>query len=60
MNQEQINQLSKIYNTLCLIETKGENSILMGNCLQALQQFIRDSVALSLAEEEQNLDKKEE
>lgn len=60
MNQEQINQLSKIYNTLCLIETKGENTIIMGNCLAALQSFIRESAAMTIQQEEQNLDKKEE
>lgn len=52
MNQEQINQLSKIYNTLCLIETKGENTIIMGNCLAALQSFIRESTAMTIQQEE--------
>ena len=37
MTQEQINQLIRIYNTLCTVETKGENTIIMGECLRAIQ-----------------------
>lgn len=40
MNNEKIVRLSQIYNTLCLIEVKGENAVHMGRCLEALQDFI--------------------
>lgn len=47
MNQKQITriqiqQLSKIYNSLTLISTKGQDTINMANCLQALYQLIND------------------
>ena len=35
-----INELSKLYNTLMLIETKGENTKLMSNCIQYLEGLI--------------------
>lgn len=42
MDKEKIVYLTQIYNTLCLIETKGENSIHMGRCLEALRDFISE------------------
>jgi hypothetical protein len=33
-------KLRKLYNTLTLIETKGENTKLMGVCLQFVEQLI--------------------
>jgi hypothetical protein len=36
MTQEQIIALAQIYNSLMCIETKGENTILMGKCLLKL------------------------
>ena len=30
--------LTKLYNTLCMIETKGENTKIMGQCLQFIEQ----------------------
>lgn len=35
-----INELSKLYNTLMLIETKGENTKIMSNCIQYLEGLI--------------------
>ena len=35
-----VEKLSKLYNTLALIETKGENTKIMGNCLQFLEGMI--------------------
>lgn len=35
-----IETLLKIQNTLSLVETKGQNTILMANCLTALDQVI--------------------
>lgn len=34
------NELTKLYNTLLLIETKGENTKVMAQCLQYLEQLI--------------------
>ena len=41
VTQEQLIQLSRIYNTLMTIETKGENTIVMGDCLRALQESVQ-------------------
>ena len=35
-----VNELTKLYNTLALIETKGENTKIMAQCLQYLEQLI--------------------
>lgn len=40
MTQEQIITLAQIYNILMTIETKGNNTIIMANCLEALKQLI--------------------
>ena len=34
------NELTKLLNTLMLIETKGENTKIMAQCLQYLEQLI--------------------
>lgn len=34
------NELTKLYNTLMLIETKGENTKIMAQCLQYIEQLI--------------------
>lgn len=38
-------KLTKLYNTLAQIETKGENTKLMAACLNFTQQLIAESVA---------------
>lgn len=35
-----VNELTRLYNTLMLIETKGENTKTMAQCLQYLEQMI--------------------
>lgn len=40
MNMNDANQLTRIYNTLLLIKTSGEDTITMGNCLQAFKTFL--------------------
>ena len=35
-----VNELRKLYNTLMLIETKGENTKIMAQCLQFTEQLI--------------------
>ena len=37
-----VNNLTKLYNTLMLIETKGEGTKIMAQCLQYLEQMIAD------------------
>lgn len=42
MTQEQINQFIRIYNTLCTISTKGEDTLIMGDCLRAMQTLAQE------------------
>ena len=35
-------KLSKLYNTLSLIETKGDNTKIMADCLRFIEQIITD------------------
>ena len=37
------NELVKLYNTLMLVETKGESTKIMGQCLTYLNQLISKS-----------------
>lgn len=36
-------QLAQIYNTLCTISTKGEDTINMALCLQALKAYLQNA-----------------
>lgn len=40
MNINKLEVLSRIYNTLLLVNTKGEDTMIMADCLKALQNFI--------------------
>lgn len=40
-----VTQLQRIYNTLGLISTKGEDTLLMADCLRAMQQLAQQMVA---------------
>ena len=40
MAYEKLETLSRIYNTLLLINTKGEDTIVMADCLNAMRSFI--------------------
>lgn len=42
-------KLRKLYNTMCLIETKGENTKTMSVCLQFVEQLIREQAQLEQA-----------
>ena len=42
MTQEQITQLYRIYNTLGTVSTRGEDTIVMGDCLRALATLIQE------------------
>lgn len=40
MNENKLEMLSRIYNTLLLINTKGEDTMMMSDCLKALRSFL--------------------
>lgn len=40
MTYEKLEILSRIYNTLLLVNTKGEDTLTMADCLKALRNFI--------------------
>lgn len=42
MTMEQISILGKIYNTMLMIETHGESTIYMGECLMAAKQLLEE------------------
>lgn len=52
MNERDINFLKVLYNTLSLVTTKGEDTILMGECLKQLRDFTNRLV--NLQEEKNN------
>lgn len=52
MSQEQINNLIRIYNTLLLVNTKGEDTMIMSDCLRALQNFINEAQESNTVKEE--------
>lgn len=41
MNNNNFETLQKVFNTLMLIETRGENTMIMAQCLQAIQEVIQ-------------------
>lgn len=57
MTNEQLQQLARVYNTLLTITTKGEDTVVMADCIRAFQQVlleIRDAMgsnAIQVAEE---------
>lgn len=40
MKMTEANQLSRIYNTLLLVRTSGEDTITMGKCLETFKTFL--------------------
>lgn len=40
MNYNDLELLTRIYNTLLLVNTKGEDTMIMGECLKTLQSFV--------------------
>lgn len=42
MSPKHVQDLTKIYNTLLLISTRGEETIIMAECLKALQQVVEE------------------
>ena len=40
ITKEQLTQFSRIYNTLLQVNTRGEDTMVMGDCLRAFQRLI--------------------
>lgn len=40
MNYNDLELLTRIYNTLLLVNTRGEDTMIMGECLKTLQNFV--------------------
>ena len=40
MTYEKLETLSRIYNTLLLINTRGEDTLVMADCLNAMRTFV--------------------
>ena len=40
ITKEQVEQLTRIYNTMLNIGTKGEDTLVMADCLRALEQVV--------------------
>lgn len=53
MKEQDTNFLKVLYNTLSLVSTKGEDTILMGECLKQLRNFT-DRLSTDLQEEKNN------
>ena len=49
-------ELTNLFNTMCQIETKGQNTIIMGDCLRYLEELINKSTEINkLVETEEEL-----
>ena len=44
ITKEQVEQLTRIYNTMLEIRTKGEDTLIMADCLRALEQVVQQVV----------------
>lgn len=42
ITNEQLNMFSRIYNTLLSISTKGEDTLIMADCLRALEKTVTE------------------
>ena len=52
MTQMQQEQLTRIYNTLMLISTKGEDTLIMADCLRAIQELTQEPFLEDVSEGE--------
>lgn len=48
-----VEKLSKLYNTLLLIETKGESTKHMGACIQFVEQLIAEAATVPDTQKEE-------
>ena len=54
------NNLKKLYNTMLLIETKGENTKIMAECIKFLEQLIAEEAKKSSADAETTIEETKE
>lgn len=54
------NNLKKLYNTMLLIETKGENTKIMAECIKFLEQLITEEAKKSSAPAETAIEETKE
>lgn len=47
-----MDNLIRIYNTLGMVSTKGEDTVLMAQCLMALKQYIEEQESNNTQKEE--------
>ena len=52
ITREQVEQLTRIYNTMLEIRTKGEDTLVMADCLRALEQVVSQVIQASTPTEE--------
>ena len=54
------NNLKKLYNTMLLIETKGESTKIMAECIKFLEQLITEEAQKSSAPAETTIEETKE
>ena len=54
------NNLRKLYNTILLIETKGESTKIMADCIKFLEQLIAEEAQKSAASAETTVEETKE
>lgn len=54
MNMDNATQLNRIYNTLLLIKTSGEDTVLMGKCLEAFKNTLTQ-IKIDMPEGDSNI-----
>lgn len=42
ITMQDLEMLSRIYNTLLTVSTKGDDTVIMGDCLKAFRSYILD------------------
>lgn len=52
MSQQDLQLLANIHNALMQVETKGESSIILGQCLVSLKNFIEEKMAAKTEEDD--------
>lgn len=51
ITKEQVEQLTRIYNTMLEIRTKGEDTLVMADCLRALEQVVSQVIQNNQAQD---------
>lgn len=55
-----VTELKKLYNTMLLIETKGENTKIMAECIKFLEQLITEEAKKSSSPAETTIEETKE